>query len=126
VSTNKPKEPQDKPPESRRPVTAAKPHRRVLLTQPSITNAEESLLPEPGHATFTEEEDQTRMTVFLHQHEVAKLEEVWVQMRLSLARPSKGDIVRAAMAIAFEDREQLEREILKRKGIPFPEQKSDL
>jgi hypothetical protein len=100
-----------------------RPHRRVLLTQPSTPASVPTLTTstytdnEPSPAVFTPEGEQTRMTVFLKPTESEKLEEVWVGMRLSPARPSKGDIVRAAMALAFEDTERLEREIRRRKGV---------
>jgi hypothetical protein len=101
----------------------SRPHRRVLLTQPSTPTSVPTLTTstytdnEPAPTVFTPEGEQTRMTVFLKASESEKLEEVWVGMRLSPARPSKGDIVRAAMALAFEDTERLEREIRRRKGV---------
>jgi hypothetical protein len=95
---------------------SSKPHRRVLLTQPSpIVNQEPE--PESSPVLFVAEGEQTRMTVFLRPEETERLEEVWIAMRLSPARPSKGDIVRAAMALAFADTDQLEKEIRRRKGV---------
>jgi hypothetical protein len=87
----------------------------VLLTQPTIATPD--TLHEPISATFEQDGNQVKMTVFLSAAESATLEELWMQLRISPARPSKGDLVRAALTIALEDPKRLEAEILKRKGL---------
>ena len=110
--------------------SGSKPHRRVLLTQPTtlphlpteVTPTAEVAThhsePSPNNITLTPEGEQTRMTVFLSASELEQLEATWVQMHRSSARPSKGDIVRAAMAMAFTNTDNLEKELRKRKGLP--------
>jgi hypothetical protein len=55
----------------------------------------------------TEEIQTVRVMSYLTEEEAGLLDELWLQFRRLPQRPSKSDIMRAALALAGQDREAL-------------------
>ena len=62
---------------------------------------------EPPVATGGEEPQTVRVMSYLTEDEAGLLDELWLQFRRTPQRPSKSDIMRAALALAGKDREAL-------------------
>jgi hypothetical protein len=92
-----------------------KPHRRVLLTQPSAVvdaTAQEAMsggvAGEPGAGAGANDSSRpVRVVAYLTNDEAQQLDGVWLQMRTLGIRPSKADIVRAALTLAMDNTEAL-------------------
>ena len=89
--------------------TTKMPHRRVLLTQPSAVA--DAALPDAGTASSGEGTSDAsrpvRVIAYLTNEEAQQLDAVWLQMRMLGIRPSKADIVRAALTIAMDSTDSL-------------------
>jgi hypothetical protein len=88
-------------------VPISRPHRRVLLTQPS--GSSDSVAAEPlavGEAA-NDSSRPVRVVAYLTNDEAQKLDGVWLQMRTLGIRPSKADIVRAALTLAMDNADAL-------------------
>jgi hypothetical protein len=92
-------------------VSTPKPHRRLSLTQPTSTPLPDA--PRPieanGSPPALKEERQTvvRVMAYLTEEEGEALDEVWLKLRRLPSRPSKSDILRAALAMATADPDRL-------------------
>ena len=93
--------------------TAAKPHRRVLLTQPSNEVEMPAAQPAPVSVAANLENDASavRVIAYLTQEEGQKLDQMWLQMRGFGIRCSKADIVRAALLMTLENEEALREQL---------------
>lgn len=86
------------------------PHRRVLLTQPSAAAeaAEAAPIGAPAGGGGGEDPNRpVRVVAYLTNEEAQQLEQVWLHMRMLGIRPSKADIVRAALVLALDTKEEL-------------------
>lgn len=103
--------------------STTKPHRRVLLTQPSAAIAE-AMSSETqngssnGHSSSSSEGDgrTTRVIAYLSAEEAQQLEAAWLKMRAMAIRPSKADIMRAALIMAIENPDALGKKLLEQMG----------
>jgi len=85
------------------------PHRRVMLTQPSASE-EVAAAPSMGGGGGGGGEDPSRpvrVVAYLTNEEAQQMEQVWLHMRMMGMRPSKADIVRAALLHALDNKESL-------------------
>lgn len=97
------------------------PHRRVLLTQPSAAVSE--TLPTESATMGAPGQDNgdgrtTRVIAYLTPDEAQQLEQVWLQMRAMAIRPSKADIMRAALILAINDPDGLGTKLKEQMGQP--------
>jgi hypothetical protein len=108
-------------------VSNPKPHRRLNLTQPttlSTTPAAVSQEVETGLEAVTEAqvvgpdaapegapenaaESVVRVMAYLSESEAHALDETWLRLRKHPARPSKSDILRAALTLALSEPDAL-------------------
>jgi len=95
----------------------SRPHKRVLLTQPS---ALEDAAPMPttgsGSASSDANSSLVRVIAYLTPEEAQQLEMVWLQMRALAIRPSKADIMRAALKLAMDNTEMLSAKLVEQMG----------
>lgn len=90
-----------------------RPHKRVLLTQPSsVDEMSPSSLPGGQDANSS----LVRVIAYLTTDEAQELEMVWLQMRSLAIRPSKADIMRAALKMALENTEGLSSKLIEQVG----------
>ncbi len=102
--------------------TTARPHRRVLLTQPSAAIAEAMPAEPQASSSASEGEGRTtRVIAYLSPEEAQELEAVWLQMRAMAIRPSKADIMRAALIMAIENPDSLGKKLLEQMGNTAPQ-----
>lgn len=93
----------------------SRPHKRVLLTQPST--AEEAPAPLSGGSASPETNSSlVRVIAYLTPEEAQQLEMVWLQMRALAIRPSKADIMRAALKMAMGNVEGLSAQLSEQIG----------
>ena len=90
-----------------------RPHKRVLLTQPSV--AEEPSSPSLPEGTDTNS-SLVRVIAYLTPQEAQELEMVWLQMRALAIRPSKADIMRASLKMALENTDGLSAKLIEQMG----------
>ncbi|MBC8101971.1 MAG: hypothetical protein H7Z41_05220 [Cytophagales bacterium] len=100
------------------PISNGRPHKRVLLTQPSIAE-EMSSAPLPGGGPETNS-SLVRVIAYLTPEEAQELEMVWLQMRALSIRPSKADIMRAALKMALENTDALSSKLAEQVGGGAP------
>lgn len=109
---------------------AARPHRRLSLTMPTeapvaapaedtvetpVVEPETESAPAAKPArravakpvATTEDAQTVRVMSYLTEDEAALLDELWLQFRRLPQRPSKSDIMRAALALGGQDRDAL-------------------
>lgn len=85
----------------------SRPHRRVLLTQPSASGEAAAEPLAVGEAAANDTSRPVRVVAYLTNDEAQKLDGVWLQMRTLGIRPSKADIVRAALTLAMDNADAL-------------------
>ncbi len=95
------------------PINSDRPHKRVLLTQPS---AIEEIASQPLPGGQENNSSLVRVIAYLTPEEAQELEMVWLQMRALAIRPSKADIMRAALKMALENTEGLSAKLLELQG----------
>jgi hypothetical protein len=61
-----------------------------------------------------------RVIAYLTPEEAQELEMVWLQMRALAIRPSKADIMRAALQMALENTEGLSEKLVQQQGGNAP------
>lgn len=86
--------------------TSKLPHRRVMLTQPSVAE-EVAVAPSLGSGGGEDPARPVRVVAYLTNEEAQQMEQVWLHMRMQGLRPSKADIVRAALLYALENKDPL-------------------
>jgi hypothetical protein len=79
-----------------------------MLTQPSAVE-EVAAAPGIGGSSATGEDPSrpVRVVAYLTNEEAQQMEQVWLHMRMQGLRPSKADIVRAALLYALENKDPL-------------------
>ncbi|MES2462466.1 MAG: hypothetical protein V4671_17935 [Armatimonadota bacterium] len=95
------------------PINNDRPHKRVLLTQPSAVEELASQSVPGGQETNS---SLVRVIAYLTAEEAQELEMVWLQMRALAIRPSKADIMRAALRMALENTEGLSTKLVEQQG----------
>jgi hypothetical protein len=96
------------------PINSDRPHKRVLLTQPSAVEELATSAPLPGSQETNS--SLIRVIAYLTPEEAQELEMVWLQMRALAIRPSKADIMRAALKMALDNTEGLSAKLLELQG----------
>ena len=99
------------------PINSDRPHKRVLLTQPSAVEEIASQSIPGGQETNS---SLVRVIAYLTAEEAQELEMVWLQMRALAIRPSKADIMRAALKLALENTESLSTKLVEQQGGSAP------
>ncbi len=99
------------------PINSDRPHKRVLLTQPSAAEEMSSASLPGGQDTNS---SLVRVIAYLTAEEAQELEMVWLQMRALAIRPSKADIMRAALKMALENTEGLSSKLVEQQGGSTP------
>lgn len=100
----------------------SRPHKRVLLTQPSALE-DAAPIPAGGGATSADANSSlVRVIAYLTPEEAQQLEMVWLQMRALAIRPSKADIMRAALKMAMDNTEALSSKLAEQMGGGPPPQ----
>ena len=102
-------------------MSSLKPHRRMSLTQPSVevapsvsiaetnavgTIAETSTEPTTELTAELTAEPAVRVMAYLDPNEADILDNIWVKVRRLPSRPSKSDILRAALLFAANKEEE--------------------
>lgn len=124
-------------------MSSNKPHRRLSLTQATVAPDSETTAPEtisettaggipeganepaaPAALESPPDDSVVRVMAYLTQNEARALDETWFHLRRHPSRPSKSDILRAALTVALAKPEVLTDTLAQQQNSTLSRQRS--